>query len=131
MTAAVRPRPARVLAAPSPRSRRARPEPRRRARAVVAGLGIAALALVGGAATVVWQQVLIPEPFRAAIGSTVPVAGLDLTVDSFQRRADAAAGVGTRSMRERAEEQGGSLRIAALSPSGTRVEARMPLPVPS
>jgi signal transduction histidine kinase len=40
---------------------------------------------------------------------------------------DARAGVGTRSMRERAEEQGGTLRMAALEPRGTRVEARIPL----
>jgi signal transduction histidine kinase len=40
---------------------------------------------------------------------------------------DARAGVGTRSMRERAEEQGGTLRVAALEPRGTRVEARIPL----
>jgi len=40
---------------------------------------------------------------------------------------DAQPGVGTRSMRERAEEQGGTLQIATLSPRGTRVEARLPL----
>jgi signal transduction histidine kinase len=40
---------------------------------------------------------------------------------------DAPAGVGTRSMRERAEEQGGTLRIDARRPRGTRVEARLPL----
>jgi signal transduction histidine kinase len=39
----------------------------------------------------------------------------------------ARSGVGTQSMRERAEEQGGSLRIEAAEPSGTRVHATLPL----
>ncbi|MFI2752790.1 sensor histidine kinase [Cellulomonas sp. P22] len=36
-------------------------------------------------------------------------------------------GVGTRSMRERAEELGGSVETTALAPHGTRVHARLPL----
>ncbi|MFT4165845.1 MAG: histidine kinase [Microlunatus sp.] len=40
---------------------------------------------------------------------------------------DAVGGVGTRAMRERAEEQGGSLSIAAGQPSGTVVTAILPL----
>jgi signal transduction histidine kinase len=54
---------------------------------------------------------------------------LVVLVDDDGRGLDPAAiaGVGTRSQRERAEEQGGTLRIAALEPRGTRVEARIPL----
>ncbi|RXR25533.1 two-component sensor histidine kinase [Oerskovia turbata] len=39
---------------------------------------------------------------------------------------DARAGVGTRSMRERAEELGGTLDITSLAPRGTRVRAVLP-----
>jgi signal transduction histidine kinase len=54
---------------------------------------------------------------------------LVVVVDDDGRGVDpaAAGGVGTRSMRERAEEQGGTLLIASLEPGGTRVEARIPL----
>ncbi|HSM57495.1 MAG TPA: histidine kinase [Candidatus Sulfomarinibacteraceae bacterium] len=41
----------------------------------------------------------------------------------------AAAGVGLTSMRERAEELGGSLTVAAAQPSGTRVMASLPADV--
>ncbi|WP_321575308.1 sensor histidine kinase [Oerskovia douganii] len=41
-------------------------------------------------------------------------------------RQDARAGVGTRSMRERVEELGGTLEIAPLAPRGTRVRAVLP-----
>lgn len=40
---------------------------------------------------------------------------------------DARPGVGTRSMRERAEELGGTLRLQRLVPGGTEVEAVLPL----
>jgi signal transduction histidine kinase len=39
----------------------------------------------------------------------------------------ARVGVGTRSMRERAEEQGGTFSIRRLEPQGTTVEARIPV----
>ncbi len=39
---------------------------------------------------------------------------------------DARAGVGTRAMRERAEELGGTLDITSLAPRGTRVRAVLP-----
>lgn len=54
---------------------------------------------------------------------------LVLRVDDDGRgiAAGAPPGVGTRSMRERAEEQGGTVQIAALPTGGTRVEARLPL----
>jgi signal transduction histidine kinase len=44
--------------------------------------------------------------------------------------ADAGAGVGTRSMRERAEELGGSLTITAGEPRGTVVRAELPVALP-
>lgn len=40
---------------------------------------------------------------------------------------DATVGVGTRSMRERAEEQGGTLFVLGHEPQGTRVRASLPL----
>jgi signal transduction histidine kinase len=56
----------------------------------------------------------------------------DLTVevsdDGIGIAPDAAAGVGLRSMRERAEELGGSLVVAPLPEGGTRVRARWPFP---
>lgn len=42
---------------------------------------------------------------------------------------DAVTGVGTRSMIERAEEQGGSLTVTAAEPAGTVVRAVLPLAV--
>ena len=44
---------------------------------------------------------------------------------------DARAGVGSRSMRERAEEQGGRLEIHSAPGAGTSVEAVLPLEVAS
>jgi signal transduction histidine kinase len=66
---------------------------------------------------------------RCSVEVTADGEELAIVVDDDGRGLDPAAtvGVGTRSMRERAEEQGGTLRIAALEPSGTRVEARIPL----
>ncbi|WP_019874319.1 sensor histidine kinase [Sporichthya polymorpha] len=62
----------------------------------------------------------------------VRAEGADLVLrvddDGHGLAPDAPPGVGTRSMRERAEEQGGSLRIAPLPTGGTRVEARLPVP---
>lgn len=43
--------------------------------------------------------------------------------------ADARPGVGSRSMRERAEEQGGELHVEPGDRGGTRVRALLPLPV--
>ena len=61
-------------------------------------------------------------------------AGFALTVIDHGRgmAADARAGVGTRSMRERAEEQGGSLAIETGPDGGTSVSALLPtVAVPS
>jgi signal transduction histidine kinase len=46
--------------------------------------------------------------------------------DGNGRDPQAPAGVGTRSMRERAEEQGGTLDVGSGPSGGTRVEARLP-----
>jgi two-component system, NarL family, sensor kinase len=43
---------------------------------------------------------------------------------------DAVAGVGLMSMRERAEELGGTVEVGARPGGGTRVAARLPLPLP-
>jgi signal transduction histidine kinase len=60
--------------------------------------------------------------------------GLELSIvvqdDGAGRDPAAPAGVGSRSMRERAQEQGGSLSIGPASGGGTRVEARLPWDAP-
>lgn len=60
-----------------------------------------------------------------------PVGSLLLVVadDGRGRDADARAGVGTRSMRERAEEQGGTLEVRDRAGGGTEVVATLPLVV--
>jgi signal transduction histidine kinase len=55
------------------------------------------------------------------------VLGVVVEDDGVGIGPSARAGVGTQSMRERAEEQGGSLRIEPVEPSGTRVRATLPL----
>jgi signal transduction histidine kinase len=42
---------------------------------------------------------------------------------------NATPGVGLSSMRERAEGLGGTLAVAEVAPSGTRVQARIPIDV--
>jgi signal transduction histidine kinase len=54
---------------------------------------------------------------------------LEITDDGVGVRSDRPAGVGLRAMRERAEELGGNCTLAAQVAGGTRVEARLPLPV--
>jgi signal transduction histidine kinase len=53
---------------------------------------------------------------------------VEVTDDGRGIAPDDRAGVGTASMRERAEELGGTLGIEAASGGGTRVSARLPLP---
>ena len=43
------------------------------------------------------------------------------------RLAERLEGVGLHSMRERAQELGGSFELTAVSPSGTRIRAELPL----
>jgi signal transduction histidine kinase len=52
---------------------------------------------------------------------------IDVTDDGTGLPASPAPGVGLSSMRERAEEMGGSCRVAARPEGGTRVRARLPL----
>jgi signal transduction histidine kinase len=52
---------------------------------------------------------------------------LTIADDGSGMAADAVPGVGSRSMRERAEEQGGGLRIEARSGGGTEVRVTLPL----
>jgi signal transduction histidine kinase len=53
---------------------------------------------------------------------------LEVVDDGIGIPEDRRAGVGTSSMRERAEELGGSLVIESVPEGGTRVLARLPLP---
>lgn len=53
---------------------------------------------------------------------------IDVTDDGRGWTEEAVAGIGVVSMRERASELGGTLRISARNPTGTRVHARLPLP---
>ncbi|MGW4947416.1 GAF domain-containing sensor histidine kinase [Actinoplanes sp. NPDC004185] len=64
---------------------------------------------------------------RLTVSLADRVLQVDVTDDGRGIARDDPAGVGTASMRERAEELGGSLRIEAVSGDGTRVTARIPL----
>ncbi len=55
---------------------------------------------------------------------------LDVTDDGRGWSEETTAGVGLISMRERASELGGTVKIGTENPSGTRVHARLPLPAP-
>jgi signal transduction histidine kinase len=59
------------------------------------------------------------------------VAALRLSIEDNGRGlpADRRAGIGLASMRERAEELGGSFAIAPVPTAGTHVQVRLPLPV--
>ena len=52
---------------------------------------------------------------------------LEVTDDGRGIPEDRSAGVGLSSMRERAEELGGSCKVETLPKGGTRVEAVLPL----
>jgi signal transduction histidine kinase len=58
------------------------------------------------------------------------VLGLEITDDGAGIPEDRVGGVGLSSMRERAEELGGTLAIEPEPEGGTRVLARLPLPAP-
>ncbi|GAA3393509.1 sensor histidine kinase [Cryptosporangium minutisporangium] len=68
---------------------------------------------------------------EVAVGELPDVAQQGVWVvvedDGTGFRADAVAGVGTQSMRERAEEQGGALEIGPAAAGGTRVAAVLPM----
>jgi signal transduction histidine kinase len=64
---------------------------------------------------------------RLSVSLSDRVLRIDVTDDGRGIAPDDPAGVGTASMRERAEELGGSLHIGAGDGGGTRVTARIPL----
>lgn len=71
----------------------------RRATAVSVGLVLATVAAmaVGGAAA--WRvREGQNQPIQAAVGETVGVSGLDLTIEEFSRRRDAVAGSNTKKL---------------------------------
>lgn len=52
---------------------------------------------------------------------------VEITDDGVGIPGDRVAGIGLSSMRERAEELGGTLVVGPMPESGTRVSARLPL----
>lgn len=67
------------------------------------------------------------EACRIDVEADADTLVLTVDDDGVGVPADAVAGVGTRSMRERAEEQGGALFVLGREPHGTRVRASLPL----
>jgi signal transduction histidine kinase len=63
-----------------------------------------------------------------SVNEATGVLGLEVTDDGVGMPEDRRAGVGMTSMRERAEELGGTLTIDPIPQGGTRVLARLPLP---
>jgi signal transduction histidine kinase len=72
-------------------------------------------------------------PLRTSGSRPAPTAALLLTISDDGRGIDphAPRGVGLRSMRERAEELGGSLTITPTSGGGTTIMAWLPIPLDS
>ena len=64
-----------------------------------------------------------------SVNEATGVLELEVTDDGVGMPENRRAGVGMTSMRERAEELGGMLTIAPIPEGGTRVLARLPLPV--
>lgn len=62
---------------------------------------------------------------RLSLSNVLQIEVID---DGLGLKADYKMGVGLLSMRERAEEVGGSCQIEAIEGSGTRVYVRLPLP---
>jgi two-component system NarL family sensor kinase len=67
---------------------------------------------------------------RLAVDRGTGVVEVEITDDGVGMAGDRIAGVGLSSMRERAEELGGSLAVGPGPEGGTRVLARLPLPAP-
>jgi two-component system NarL family sensor kinase len=63
-----------------------------------------------------------------SIDEVTGVLELEVADDGVGMPEDRRAGVGMISMRERAEELGGTLMIEAIPQGGTRVLTRLPLP---
>jgi signal transduction histidine kinase len=66
---------------------------------------------------------------RLSVDQTGSVLELETTDDGVGMPEDRRAGVGLSSMRERAEELGGTLVVEPVPEGGTRVLARLPVPV--
>jgi signal transduction histidine kinase len=67
---------------------------------------------------------------RLLVDRRSDVLEVEITDDGVGISGSRVAGVGLSSMRERAEELGGTLAVEPGSEGGTRVLARLPLPVP-
>ena len=67
---------------------------------------------------------------RLSVDRGAGVVEVEITDDGVGIPGDRVAGVGLSSMRERAEELGGSLVVGPGPEGGTRVLARLPLPAP-
>jgi signal transduction histidine kinase len=65
---------------------------------------------------------------RLSVDEAVGALGVEITDDGVGMPKDRVAGVGLSSMRERAEELGGTLEVEPRTEGGTRVLARLPLP---
>jgi signal transduction histidine kinase len=64
---------------------------------------------------------------RLSVDEATSTLGLEITDDGVGMPEDRVAGVGLSSMRERAEELGGTLAVEPRPEGGTRVRARLPL----
>jgi signal transduction histidine kinase len=67
---------------------------------------------------------------RLSIDRSAGMMEVEITDDGVGIPGERVAGVGLSSMRERAEELGGALTVERGPEGGTRVLARLPLPVP-
>jgi signal transduction histidine kinase len=67
---------------------------------------------------------------RLSVDRETGMMGVEITDDGVGTPKDRVAGVGLSSMRERAEELGGTLAVDSGPDGGTRVLARLPLPAP-
>jgi signal transduction histidine kinase len=67
---------------------------------------------------------------RLSVDKGTGALGVEITDDGVGMPKDLVAGVGLSSMRERAEELGGTLEVEPNPEGGTRVLARLPLPTP-
>jgi signal transduction histidine kinase len=65
--------------------------------------------------------------FSGAQNGSNPILRIEIADDGIGLAHDLRAGVGLRSMRERAEELGGTCVVHLLESSGTRVRAQLPL----
>jgi signal transduction histidine kinase len=67
---------------------------------------------------------------RLSVDQGSGVLEVEITDDGVGISGNRVAGVGLSSMRERAEELGGTLTVEREPEGGTRVLARLPLPAP-